>query len=628
MLTESQSTQTPKFLSGGSELATLISHKDWSATPLGNIDSWPQSLKTAVNLILNSQHPMWIGWGRGMTFLYNDAYVSVLSASKHPWALGRPASEVWAEIWDVCGPLADKVFLEGQPTFLEDVQLFMNRGEFVEETYYSFSYSPIYEEEGQVAGLFCPSAETTSKVLHARRLKTLSELSTKALIEKNTSAACASAFDTLKKNVEDIPFAILYLVDNVKMVAHLAQDTRSDMDSQPSVPSLVFLNDSQSDSLWPLSETFKTRQQKLVDLKQIDGLPKGCAGTPVSEAIILPIMSSSQEMPIGIFIAGVNPCRKLDGDYQRFFDLLTNQIGTAIQNARTTEEQKQRADLLAEIDKAKTVFFSNVTHEFRTPLALLLGPLEAVLYRSGELLPEEDKEWLKTAHRNAMRLFRLVNTLLDFSRIEAGRINASYTRVDLAALTSDLASNFRSVIEKAGLRFKVECQPAKDPTYVDPQMWEKIVFNLLSNAYKYTMTGEISVQLCQELDEVILKVKDTGVGIPHQELPKMFDRFHRVKNTAGRTFEGTGIGLSLVKELINLHQGSIRVESIEGAGSTFTVSLPLGKAHLPAEQVHDSPNKFESSLANVYVKELESLSTDTFGIRTVNSEKTNAALTG
>src|SRR5690349_5175264 len=221
MLTRTNSKSRPKFLTGGSELTELINSKDWSLTPLGPIDAWPQSLRTSVNLILNSQHPMWIGWGPEMTFLYNDAYIQVLSAAKHPWALGRPAPEVWAEIWDVCGPLADKVFKQGQPTFVDDVRLLMSRGQYVEETYYSFSYSPIYDEEGKVAGLFCPSTETTGKVLHARRLNTLSELSSNALVEKTVSAACASAFKTLRKNKDDIPFAILYLIDSEKMAAYV-----------------------------------------------------------------------------------------------------------------------------------------------------------------------------------------------------------------------------------------------------------------------------------------------------------------------------------------------------------------------------------------------------------------------
>ncbi len=182
--------------------------------PLGPIAGWPQSLKTSVNLILNSQHPMWIGWGPEATFLYNDAYVQVLSSAKHPWALGRPAAEVWPEIWDICGPLADKVFQNGEASFVDEVRLFMNRGDFVEETYYSFSYSPIRDESGNVAGLFCPSTEVTPKVINARRLRTLSQLSAHALVQKTTAAACESAIATLASNNDDVPFAILYLLED------------------------------------------------------------------------------------------------------------------------------------------------------------------------------------------------------------------------------------------------------------------------------------------------------------------------------------------------------------------------------------------------------------------------------
>src|SRR5579862_521021 len=199
-------------VAGESEMARMIRAYDWSPTPLGPLESWPQSLRTAVSLILNSQHPMWIGWGPEMTFLYNDAYIQVLSLAKHPSALGKPASEVWAEIWDICGPLADKVFQKGEASFLDDVRLFMNRGDYLEETYYSYSYSPIRDESGNVGGLFCPSAEATSKVLNARRLRTLSELSAAAFVERSVEMACASAANTLAKNLDDIPFALLYVL--------------------------------------------------------------------------------------------------------------------------------------------------------------------------------------------------------------------------------------------------------------------------------------------------------------------------------------------------------------------------------------------------------------------------------
>jgi hypothetical protein len=136
---------------------------------------------------------MWIGWGPQAVFLYNDAYIQVLGSAKHPWALGRPAAEVWSEIWDICGPLADKVFKQGESCFVDEVRLFMNRGDFFEETYYSYSYSPIRDEQGSVGGLFCVSTEVTPKVINARRLRTLSELASNALVQKTADAACAWA---------------------------------------------------------------------------------------------------------------------------------------------------------------------------------------------------------------------------------------------------------------------------------------------------------------------------------------------------------------------------------------------------------------------------------------------------
>jgi signal transduction histidine kinase len=219
-----------------------------------------------------------------------------------------------------------------------------------------------------------------------------------------------------------------------------------------------------------------------------------------------------------------------------------------------------RAEALAEIDCAKTAFFSNVSHEFRTPLTLMLGPLESVLAKGG-LLPAEDREQIATAHRNSLRLLKLVNSLLDFSRIEAGRVKVSYVPVDLATFTMDLASHFRSVMQAAGLEFTVDCPPISEPVYVDREMWEKIVLNLLSNAFKFTFEGRITVKLKSENDQAVLTVADTGVEIPEAELPFLFDRFHRVEGAKGRTYEGTGIGLALIKELIKLQGGTVEVRS-------------------------------------------------------------------
>jgi signal transduction histidine kinase len=179
----------------------------------------------------------------------------------------------------------------------------------------------------------------------------------------------------------------------------------------------------------------------------------------------------------------------------------------------------------------------------------------------------------------------LVNTLLDFSRIEAGRIEAVYEPIALAALTPDLASVFRSAIERAGMKLVVECPPLPEAVYVDREMWEKIILNLLSNAFKFTFEGEIKVGLRQAGEVVGLTVSDTGTGIPAEELPHLFERFHRVRDARGRSYEGSGIGLALVQELVKLHGGSVSVRSEVDRGSTFTVTIPLGKSHLPADHI-------------------------------------------
>ncbi len=265
--------------------------------------------------------------------------------------------------------------------------------------------------------------------------------------------------------------------------------------------------------------------------------------------------------------------------------MISGQIATAIQNVRAAEEERQRLEALAEIDRAKTAFFSNVSHEFRTPLTLMLGPVEDLLAKSYTGLSPAAKSQLELVNRNGNRLLRLVNTLLDFSRIEAGRMQAVYQPTDLAAFTLELSSVFRSATERAGLRLELNCPELLQPVYVDRNMWEKIVLNLISNAFKFTFEGEITVSLIQAGNQVELRVRDTGVGIPAHELPRLFDRFHRIENIRSRTHEGSGIGLALVQELVKLHGGTVRVESAIGKGSTFIVSVPLGNAHLPPERV-------------------------------------------
>ncbi len=383
-----------------------------------------------------------------------------------------------------------------------------------------------------------------------------------------------------------MPFALLYLLDADGGRATLVGSTGVEPDTPISARSVELAG---LDNPWPFRRVAESSKAALVhDLPARFGrLPGGAWPEPSQQAVVLPMAKPGQMRLGGFVVAGISPRRPFDDAYRGFFDLLAGQIATTVASARAYEDEKRRAEALAELDRAKTAFFSNVSHEFRTPLTLMLGPVEELLARSHTDLTPAAAIQLEVVNRNGLRLLRLVNTLLDFSRIEAGRVRAVFQPTDLASFTADLASNFRSACERAGLHLVVDCPPLSEPVFLDRGMWEKVVLNLLSNAFKFTFQGEIAVTVRQTESGVALEVRDTGTGIPAEELPRLFERFHRVENAHGRTHEGSGIGLALVQELVKLHGGSISAASVEGRGTTFQIELPVGNSHLPAEQIGD-----------------------------------------
>jgi PAS domain S-box-containing protein len=564
-------------------MAERIRTFDWSKTPLGPLDAWPQSLRTSVSTCLSCAFPIVLWWGPELVILYNEEYRAILGPAKHPGALGAPGAAVWSEIWDTIGPMLSQVMERGEATRSRDLLLHIDRG-YPEEAYFSFSYSPIYGEDGKIRGIFCPVIETTEKIIAERRLRTLRDLAARCKGAESESAAYQGAADILRANPYDVPFALIYRVDQSATCATLEATVGID----PATPASPVRVELQSDTSTPWSLGAVARSGKfltIANLSAAGALPTGAWKIPPHTAIVLPVLLPGQERPRAIVVTGVSPMRALDADHTTFFGLLATQIASGIADAEARQEERRRAEALAEIDRAKTAFFSNVSHEFRTPLTLLVGPIEDGLGDAETPLPPAHRERQEIAHRNALRLLRLVNTLLDFSRIEAGRIDASYEPTDLSLLTTELASVFRSAIEKAGLTLVVDCPALPEPVHVDRDMWEKIVLNLLSNAFKFTFDGAIRVELRWQGDEVALRVADTGVGIPAADLPRMFERFHRVKNTRARTHEGTGIGLALVQELARLHGGTVAVESEEGRGTAFTVTVRTGQSHLPADRI-------------------------------------------
>ena len=591
-------------LAGGNEMGELMRPYDWSSSPVGPVDSWPQSLRTAVSILLDSRYPMYIAWGAEFVQFYNDAYRPILGATKHPAALGRTTRETFPEIWDFIGPMFERVMRSGEATFLEDQLLPLDRFGYVEECYFTFCYSAIRNETGDVAGVFVTCSENTSRVLGERRLRTLRDLGALSLMALSAEAVAIEAAQVLDGNPTDLPFTAIYLVDDDGR-ARLASTTGLEAASL-GMPTSFRVADAEADG-WPYGAIPAT----LGVVRDVEARFGHAPSRPWPEAVqslaIVPVARSGQEDALEvILISGLSPRRAFDEDYRGFISLAARQIGAMVAAARAHEAERRRAHALAELDRAKTTFFSNVSHEFRTPLTLMLGPIEDLLRHSGSTLSPWDRDALELVQRNGVRLLKLVNTLLDFARLEAGRVQAAFEPVDLARLTTDLASTFRSAVERAGLQFFVECDDIGEPVFVDPSMWEKIVLNLLSNAFKFTLAGEIRVSLVRRPAEgtARLTVSDTGIGIAADELPHIFERFRRVEGARARTVEGSGIGLALVQELIHFHGGRVSVVSELGKGTTFTIDIPLGTRHLAEDRVRTTHSKRDTlQSAAPYVEE-------------------------
>jgi len=604
------------------ELGRVMAERDWSTTSVGPPEQWPSGLRSVVRILLGSRFSMWMGWGPDLAFFYNDAYRRDTLRAKHPWALGRPAREVWAEIWDDVAPRIESVLTTGEATWDEDLLLLLERSGYVEESYHTFSYSPLTDDAGAPTGVLCVVTENTDRVLSERRMATLRAVSDALTATRSEQEVVAAVGEQLGRSTRDLPFAAVYLLDgdggdrggdhggdhgddhggdHGGATARLACAAGVEAGSSAAPWTL------EPDHPWARPEALAGQAVIVDDLPEDppDGLPTGAWDRPPTQALVLPLGSAQEGAVAGVLVAALNPHRALDDGYRGFLELLAAQIAAGIRSARAYETERTRAEALAELDRAKTDFFSNISHEFRTPLTLILGPL-ADLRREADLGPVDAvrlRTELDVVHRNGVRLGKLVNSLLDYSRLQAGRIDARFAPVDLARLTGELAGAFRSAVEHAGLGFVVDCPPLSTAVHVDREAWEKIVLNLLSNALKFTFDGEVRVVLREVAGVARLTVADTGVGVAEAELPRLFERFHRVAGSRSRSAEGSGIGLAMVRELVGLHSGTITAESTPGVGTVFTVEVPVGTAHLPADRIESEPAAPEPRLAEPFVAE-------------------------
>ncbi len=552
----------------GGEMGRSFAEFDWTAHPLGPPQDWPTEVRSAVSVILTSRFPivLWLG-PQDLFLVYNDAYVPIFG-DRHPASLGRRGREVWWDIWDQIGPMLESVVATGKATWSDDLLLSIRADGRPQERYFTFSYSPILRA-GEVYGVFAAVSETTERVLSERRLHVLNGVASAVMDTHTIDDAVTAAVAVCADHPADLPFIAMYVDDADAHEITLRGATPS---VRPLLPRrLAELTD------WDPTDRSRAETQVIDQVPAaIPGVDEALGDDCPEHVLVLPIGEGSTT---GAVIIGTSPRLPLDTLYRAFCQLIADQLSSTLASAVSYEQQRQRADALAELDRAKTAFLTNVSHEFRTPLTLLLGPLDDALSASEPATVLADR--LSTARRNAQRLQRLVDSLLDFSRIEAGRATATLVCTDIGALTSHIGSSFTELCERAGLDLVLDCSPVLAD--VDAAMWETIVLNLLSNAVKYTLQGSIAVQVRGEFGECRVAVRDTGVGVAPADLKRLGQRFFRVDAARGRSVEGTGIGLSLVCGLVELLGGTIDIDSELDHGTTVTIRLPTSTAGTPVE---------------------------------------------
>ena len=539
-----------------------------------------------------------------------------------PEAFGQPGRIAWAILWDQMQPVFQEV-LAGNPVYRDnEYHDFGTYGDGLPlEMYYSYRFVPVISKEGKVIGMFNSATETTDQILAERRLATVRDMSEQMLLARTLKEYYSGIADVFEQNTHDAPFILCYSVfqgstDQSTVTVDVTLEStvgvpeghpsairrttialshkprsafgrHADRLSSPTLSAISALssgsggmNHSSENQSWPIQEALSTRQCVVVD--DCRALMQGCPvrifdRIPVS-AIVVPICSdTSIELPGSVLIIGLNIRRPFDTHYDAWIHVLRSNLASAQQSVKAREAEQKRLDDNAAMERAKSAWFRGAAHDLRSPLTLINGPLEDLL--ASNMLPGQ-KHQLMTAKRSTDRLLLLVNALMDFSRLEAGRVEAKFVPTDLPLFVTEIAELFRPAVERLRIQYLVQTPQHDQLVYIDPVLFETVVTNLIGNALKYTEKGSIAVRLdFGKFAEI--SVIDTGVGIPRDELGMVTQWYHRATNSIHAGTQGTGLGLALVKELLRLHNGDLLIssqtaeESGGAHGSTFTARVPL-----------------------------------------------------
>ncbi|CAG8434299.1 2598_t:CDS:10 [Scutellospora calospora] len=539
---------------------------------------------------------------------------------KHPAAFGKPC----AEYFPSNSPpllLYEQLKISRKGIFRNNECISVYRDNYLEEGYFSYSVSPILKEDGTFFAMMNLSEDTTHKVLSSRRLKLLGELGSRFNDAESLESACNIITDTLHKNDKDIPYALIYLIDNnnsnsrVKpRIAYLSATTfdkdqkMNDKKSKWHIPDKLL----KTLEIVDLTRSADESYDEYVEIRRnvTTHLFLKCKSWPIhlvikedkhvkvilndeSQAVLFPVKIESNNILSAILICGINPFRPLDEDYMEFLQSVVNQVGSILRRGVLREEEKNQMEMLADLNRQKVTLFQNISHELRTPLSLVLSPLDEAINLCIQEI--EIHYLLQIVQRNTRRLLKLVNNLLQTSSIETGQLEIHYRKTNIAKLTKELAANFNNLASKLNIEYIIDVPNSDDFDQAlqnnNRNYYIKILALLKgSNAFKHTQNGCIKVRLYIDResgrDIIILEVSDTGIGISETDLKNLFQRFYRAESHQSRRYEGTGIGLALVKELITCHGGDISVTSKIDQGTTFKCQFLTGYEHLPTNKIY------------------------------------------
>ncbi|MDB5761721.1 MAG: hypothetical protein JWQ21_716 [Herminiimonas sp.] len=525
------------FLSGGGAVGALMRAYDWSTSPLGHPETWPQSLRTVVGLLLNSKYPMFVAWGPELGFLYNDSYAEILGA-KHPRALGRRFKEIWSEVWKDLLPSIERA-LAGEATYHENLPLVTQRRGYDEPTWFTFSYSPVRDENGNVAGMYCACVETTRQVL--------AETYRNAENERfRTLFAQAPGFMAILRGrdfvFELINHAFYQLVGHRDIIGKPVREALPEVAGQGFYELL--------DLVYTSGESFVGRALPI----KLQREPNGPLEERFVDFVYQPIRDARGDIT-GIFAEGSDVTERKQAE----------------------EELRQLAADLSQANQRQSEFLATLAHELRNPLAPIRTGLDLMRVSGGN--PATVAKIRDMMERQADHLVHLVDDLLDLARISTGKIAIKKDRVLLKDVVLHAVEMTLPAIQAKHHDFSV--QVPDEPIWLDADVnrLAQVIGNILANAAKYTPdNGKIDLAVRQEDSEAVIAVTDNGIGIPADSLLHIFEIFTQVGHGMDHSQGGLGIGLSLVKRLTEKHGGTVTAFSAgPNQGSNFMVRLPVAQ---------------------------------------------------